>query len=328
MSPLFLLVATALADDPEPYAHPGEDVESDIVVALPRELLDEARRRMLLGDYEGARIVAEQALERDGDHQLDAHYLLGMGWEYDEQPKKALEIYERLLEEMPEGESTDDVVFRKAEALGRDARYAEALEVLDTLGDPMERKDNDRVKMELLKGLWEIERGGTIAGVTRIVTTLESATVVDSPWHQAMARAKLISIGVAQADEIAFKGGKKKKARQLQERGQLVGLAEEQLVQIIGLDKPVWALHGFVDVAHGYRAFGQAMLDESNVRVKKRALPVYEEQRDSQVTQVWVKATKRLDRGIQYANQIGWTSDPLNELEADYIDLMAAIESL
>ncbi len=328
MSALFLLAVAALAGNPEPFAHPGEDVEPDIVVASPRDLLDEARRRMLIGDYEGARIVAEQSLQRPGDHELDAQYLIGMGWEYDGEPERALDIYEGLLEDWPEGESTDDVVFRKAEALGRDKRYDEALSVLGTLGDPAQRKDSDRVKMELLKGLWEVELGDTMGGVARLVETLDTATVVDSPWHQAMARGRILTVGIDQADLIAFKGRKKKKARQLEERGTLVGLAEQQLVAIIGLDRPVWALHGFVDLAHGYLAFGQAMLDESKPRVKKSARSEYEQQRKEMVTQVWVKASKRLDRGIQYAHQVGWTTEPLDKLETDYAEVMAAIEAL
>ena len=70
------------------------------------------------------------------------------------------------------------------------------------------------------------------------------------------------------------------------------------------------------------------MLDESKVRVKKRARATYEEERTDRVIQIWVKATKRLDRGVSYANQLGWTGDPLPQLEADLTAVMAEIEAL
>jgi len=323
-----LFAALALAGNPQPFAPPGEDVEPTLTVASPDDLLEEGRRRFLLGDYEGARIVANQALERPGAHHHDANYLLGMGWEYDGHPARALDIYEALLADWPEGVSTDDVVFRKAEALGRDGRYAEALATLDTLGDPADRDAPARVKLELLRGLWELQSGASLTGLTRIETTLADAAPTDAPWHQAMARAQLIHTTLAQAEAIAFRGSKKKKARQLEARGQLVQIAEEQLVQLIHLDRPVWALEGFGAVARSYHAFGQALLDESKVRIRKRLRPEYEALRRERVIQVWVKAIKRLERGISYGNQLGWTGPPLPLLEADLAALIAEVEAL
>jgi tetratricopeptide (TPR) repeat protein len=328
MIPLILLTALAAAGNPQPFAPPGEIVEPDISMADPNDLLEEGRRRLLLGDYEGARIVVGQALERDGDHHLDATYLLGMGWEYDGKPNKALAIYEDLLVDWPAEKSMDDLIFRKAEALGRDRQFEAALQALSDLSDDATRTSADQVKVALLRGLWEMETDAPIAGMTRVVTTLDAAEPTDAPWHQAMARASVIRVVIDQASDIAFRGTKKKKARQVTARGQLVGFAETQLVKIIQLDRPVWALEGFIDVAHGYMSFGQAMLDESKPRVKKRARDAYEEERRERVVQVWVKATKRLDRGVTYANQLGWTGQPLPQLEADLSEVMAAIESL
>jgi len=328
MTPLILLTALAVAGNPHAFAPPGEIVEPAISMAEPEDLLEEGRRRFLLGDFEGARIVVGQALERHGNHHLEATYLLGMAWEYDGQPQTALAIYDDLLADWPEGQSTDDLLFRKAEALGRDGRFNDALDTLSALSDDAASREGDRVKVALLRGLWEIETDALETGMNRVVTTLDTAAPTHAPWHQAMARAQLIAISIDQASVIAFRGTKKKKARQIAARGQLVGLAEAQLVKIIQLDRPFWALEGFVDVATGYRSFGQAMLNESKPRIKKRARDAYHEERKTQVIQVWVKATKRLDRAVSYANQLGWTGDPLPQLEDDLSDVQKAIETL
>lgn len=298
----------------------------------PADLLAEARRRAVVGDFEGTQIVAREALEIEGDHEDEARYLLGLGLEYAGDPGAAVAIYEDLLAEVDDPVQREHITFRRAEALGRAGRYEDALTQLAELGDPTTRAPGDRVKMELLRGLWELElpsRKDEASGLARVQRTLESAAPVDAPQHQAMARARLAELAAAEARQIDFRGRKKKKARRLEDRAKLVTLASDQLVPLVRLESPRQTLRTFLEVGRAFEAFGQAMLDESRVRGLNRAQrEIYAAERADQVEAVWVKASRYYDRGIQYAETMGWEgpeADALREALSNVIERVDAL---
>ena len=295
------------------------------------DLLSEARRRAVVGDFEGTQIVAREALEIAGDHGPEARYLLALGLEYAGEPHQALQIYEALLAEAP-SDASDDLRFRRAEALGRLGRYPEALAQLDELGLQAARTPGDRVKLELLRGLWELElrdKQTEEQGVQRIVDTLEGAAAFDAPAHQAMARARLAELAAGQAALIEFEGGKKRKARRLEERATLVTLASDQLVPMIQLETPQWTLPTFLVAGRAFEAFGQAMLDESRVRgLNRRQRPIYETGRNEKVEAVWVKASRYYDRGLQYAELTGWQGAETEALREALAGVVQRVDDL
>lgn len=303
-----------------------------VALASPAEdLLSEARRRAVVGDFEGVQIVAREALDLQGEHQREARYLHALGLEFGGKPHDALAIYDALLDDSA-GDSRADVQFRRAETLGRLGRYPEALAQLDELGPAAARTPGDTVKLELLRGLWELElRDKRLEeqGLTRIRDTLSGAAQHDAPAHQAMARARLAELAAGQAADIELRGGKRKKARRLQERASLVGIAKDQLVPMIHNEAPQWTLPTFLVAGQAFEDFGQALLDESRVRgLNKRQRPIYEIERAKKVEAVWVNASQYYDRGLQYAEMTGWQGAETEALRVALSRVVARVDAL
>ena len=285
----------------------------------------------MTGDFDGTQMLALDALEIPGDHLDEAKYLLALGLEYGGQPTEAIALYDELLSTIQDDQRLNDVRFRRAEALGRAGRYEEALAQLDALGDDT-RSPSDEVKVELLRGLWELElpsKESERIGLERIRNTLEGAAKIDAPSHQAMARARMAQLAAAQAKTILFKGNKKKKGLRLEARAGLVKLTSDQIVPMISLESPRSTLATFLVAGQAYEEFGQAMLEESKVRgLNKRQRPIYENERQEHVEQIWVKASRYYDRGIQYAEMVGWRGPEAEALQTALDQVVTRVDAL
>lgn len=297
----------------------------------PEALLAEARRRAVVGDFEGTRIVATEALETPGPHDAEARYLLAMGLEYGGRPEEALPIYDALLAAFSEPGRAADVRFRRAETLLRLGRHAEALAQLDEISGA-ERTPSDRIKVDLLRGLCELEstdRAVEEVGFERIRAALDTAAPIDAPWHQAMARARLAELAVNEAATIAFRGSRRKKAKQMDERAALVTLASEQIVPMIELEAPQWLLPTFLAAGRAHEDFGAAMLAESRVRgLSESQRALYDERVRERVEQVWVRASRYYDRGLQYAELAGWEGPETEALRAALAEVVGRVDEL
>lgn len=302
-----------------------------IAAADPQELLAEARRRAVVGDFEGTQIVAKQALEQPGPHDAEARYLLALGLEYGGRPEEALALYDVLLSAFTDPGRLADVRFRRAETLARLGRHEAALAQLDELGGA-ERTPGDRIKIDILRGLSELEssdRKIEEIGFERIQAALATAAPIDAPWHQAQARARLAELAVNEAETIAFRGSRKRKARLMDDRAALVTLAADQIVPMIALEAPQWLLPTFLAAGRAHEDFGVAMLAESKVRgLNEAQRALYDQRVRERVEQVWVRASQYYDRGLQYAELTGWEGPETEALRAALAQVVARVDAL
>jgi len=309
MSPL-VLILTALASP-----------------ADPAELLEEARHRALRGDYEGTRIVLAEALRVPGDHHLQARYLDALAWEYDGDLTRALQLYDEMLQDWPEDLSADDVLFRRAETLGRLGRFREADRQLRALDG--ERPASDQLKIDLLHGIWHLEAGKQRRGLNEVTVALADVEPDQAPWHQAQARLALIRVLVDSARPIPMRGSDRKKQRRLTSRTAFVRAAEDQLSAMIPLDATPHTLDGLLLVGAAYMDFGQAMRDEPELRrLNPLERTYYRSELNKRIEVVWIKGGLFFDRGLQYAASTGWQGPQVEELDAAHTDSQERIESL
>ncbi len=278
--------------------------------ADPDDLLHEARARVRHGDYEGVRIVAEEALAIEGDHQRAAQYLIALSWEMGGAPDRALPIYESLIDAWPRRQVPDDLVFRRAECLGRLHRYRQARRQLRALGEPAERPALDQLKIEVLQGVWDLELGRDRRGYRELAEALDAADPGTGRWYQALARHAILVSAVeqARAHDLGGRGG----PPALEARAALVEVAKTQLVELIRLEEPAFSLEGFLLLGRTHADLGQAMLDAS----------LYPER----VEAVWTKGTMYFDRGLELAARSAWTGEPVPTLRAELEALTERVE--
>jgi tetratricopeptide (TPR) repeat protein len=298
------------------------------VVASPDELLHLARERLRHGDYEGVRILCDQALETAGEHERTAQYLIAMSWEYGGDPQQALALYDALVAAYPAGEVPDDVRFRRAECLGRLQRYDEARDELERL-PAVDRPPLDQLKIEVLHGIWDLELGEKRSAYKQLVKTLAATEADVGPYYQAAARHALLASAVESASALTFVGSDRKKRKALEKRAALIQVANDQLAALILTGEPTFALDGFVQVAHAYRALGRDLLDESPLKgLTDAQLKLNRELLAEKVEAVWTKATLYYDRGLQLAARMEWTAEPVPTMRAEYEALVSEVDRL
>ena len=300
--------------------------------ASPDELLDEARRRGVIGDFEGMRAIAKEALAQDGVDDINARYLLAMSWEFDGQPDEALALYDDLLEEDPSDVFRHDLYFRRAETLGRALRFTDALDQLHQLPEEALTRPADQLKVAILDSLWRLEspsRRDERAALEDLMAALGSAAPMDAVPYQALGRARLAELLVNQADALPFRGPKRRKGKRLEERAALVQAATDELVAMVPMEAPIPTLETFLLVGEAYVAFGQAMLEESHVRgLSPDQRVLYESERAGRVEGVWVNASRYFDRGIQYSQRVGWVGPEVDALRQALTSVVERTEAL
>jgi tetratricopeptide (TPR) repeat protein len=296
--------------------------------AGPDELLHLARERLRHGDWEGVRLVADEALSIPGDHQRTAQYLVAMSYEYGGDPQEALAIYEALEGAYDRAEIPEDLRFRRAECLGRLQRYREARQALRGLP----RKDRpplDQLKIDVLLGIWELELGHHRRAIRQLSRALQDAPSGVGTYYQALARHALLAQALRSAEQIEFSGSDRAKKRALEERAALIEIGNEQLAEIIRTDEVSFALGGFLELARAHAAVARAMLAESPVGyLTEEQQVLYRQMMAEQVEGIFVKATLYCDRGLELAARMDWTGEPVPSLRAEQAAIVAEVDSM
>ena len=190
----------------------------------------------------------------------------------------------------------------------------------------------DQLKVSILDSLWQLEsrnRKEEREGLAGLVAALSQAAPIDARRYQALGRSRLADLAAAQARDIAFRGNKRKKAKRLETRAALVQVATDELITMVHLEVPGPTLETFLVVGTAYVDFGQAMLDESRVRgLSDDQRSIYEAERTSRVEGVWVNATRYFDRGLQYAERVGWAGPEVEDLRVAMTAVVQRTEAL
>lgn len=302
------------------------DASPPLVPPDPETLLHLARERLRHGDYDGVRVVADQALALEGEHQRTAQYLVAMSYEYGGKPEEALAIYDALEAAYPEREIPDDIRFRRAECLGRLSRYDEAREELAAL--PAGRRPPlDQLKIDVLLGIWEIALGKHKKGIKRLDKALERAEPSVGSYYQALGRDALLDQALAAAKELRFDGSDKQKKSALQERAALIEVGNNQLIAIIETDEAAFALDGLLALGRAHADIARDMLNESPVAgLTEAQQAIYRETLAQHVEGIFVKATLYYDRAIELAAKMDWTEEPLPTIQRERQALIDEID--
>ncbi|MEZ4241245.1 MAG: hypothetical protein R3F59_34825 [Myxococcota bacterium] len=300
-------------------AHAGE---------TPDDLLFEVRERIRHGDYAEARALAERAVSLPGDHQRTAQYLQAMAFEFDGDFVAAMAIYDALEAAWPAGQVPDDLRFRRAECLGRLDRFREARKELRRLPH-VDRPPEDRLKIDALRGIWEVELGKQRRGYRRLHRAIDEVDPSWAPRYQALARHEILVRATETAALLTFEGSDARKARSLQERATLIAAADTQLAQLVPLEQTDLLLDGFLRQARAHRALGRDMLDESPLsKLTDAQRQVNRDLLEERVAAVWTKASLYYDRGVMVAARMDWTGEPVPTMKREYAATLDEVDAL
>lgn len=320
----------AFAEEPVvPADAPPEVVpeEARIVPMSGAELVDEAWRRIDLRDYEGARIVAEQARSREDDAKVRATVALGAAWELDGEPGKALPLYAEARAAGLDAALEEHVTFRVAECHASLGAYAAAFEELAKLGDPDARPYLDAKKLHLLRGTWLLESGQRAAGQAELAEALDGIGTDEVTWYQARARAAVATDLCDQANAVPFPAKDKKLVKALRARTELILAAEAQVVAALGLKEPEWGLQGLLVLGLAYERVGDDLLAVPIPKKLKtedqRAL--YEQGVREKVDKLYVKSSRYLGEGIDAATRLSWDSPRVASLKDAHAAVLAKV---
>jgi tetratricopeptide (TPR) repeat protein len=309
-------------------ALPVEVPSVDPIVPMSgAELVDEAWRRIDLHDFEGARIVAEQARDRNDDARTRAIVALGAAWELDGEPAKALALYEEARAAGLEGKLADDVIFRVAECHAALGHYPEAFAELDQLGDPELRPYLDNKKIHLARGTWQMWNGQREDGQEELAAALSGIGSDEVTWYQARARAAVATDLCDQANAIVFPAKDKKLVKALRARTGLILDAEAQVVAALELKEPEWGLQGLLVLGIAYERVADDLLYHPIPKQLKtdEQRAMYEAAVREKVDVLFVKASRYFGDGLDAATRLGWDSPRVDALEQARASVLAKI---
>lgn len=341
---LHALIAIAFAQDPSPAPSPDgalvldpdpalvhdpalSPLPTEVTPRSPDELVDEAWRRIDLRDYEGTRIVAEEAIARDPAVKLRATAAIAASYELDGDPDRGLAMYREVLAADPTGDLANHMHMRIAECLGALGRYDEALAELAILGDPAAWPYLDGKKIRLLRGTWWLEMGDREAGMAELGDALSGMAVDDVRYYQAEARAAIAHDLLDQAGALSFDDHQKRTVKHLQARTALILDAEKQVVEAINLKEPEWALQGLLDLGGAYEKVGDDLLGVPPPHKLKtqEQRELYASTLQKKVQVLYVKASRYDEQGLELAARLSWKSRRIASLEAALAEVQPKI---
>jgi tetratricopeptide (TPR) repeat protein len=324
-------VEVAAPTDPDGGLPPeATDAEPPPPVAPPAERLEEGWERVLRGDYKGGEIMAEQVLQAEApEHHEEALYLKAFSLEWGGAPEEALPLFDALIRRWPAGQYSHDSLFRKTETLGKLARYDEAL---DSLKQHFETdkalSQEDQLKVTLLKGIWMIEQGKAKPGARKVYKALLRDDTDDVSWYQGQANSALVSVLIAEIEEMPLSGSTKKMRKQLTTQAALMSTAEALLRRTVALSEPAWILDQLLRIGDGYQILGDHLRDAPVGSLDAIQLAAYKQELRAQIETVYIKALKHYELGLEHADRVQWSGKSVSALEEAREQLTAKIEAL
>ncbi len=308
-------------DPPEPEAEPEATAEpaAEPEVATAAELIVAASDRIHRADYEGARIVLDQARERartDEEHG-NIGYFVAMSLELGDDHAAALAAYDEVAASYP-AVRTQDVVYRRAATLAKLGRHDEAQAALDAIG-PLSA--SDQKKVDLMQGIWLLQAGERDAGRLALATVLQTVEPGEVAFTHAWARAAIAESFVQEAAEYTFDVSPKKQVKNFSARGELIGAAGKQVAAVVQTGEIEWILHGLLVIgdamAEGANDFARARPPGKIRRKSKKHPELLEAWRAEFAPYIEASRAKALSyyqNGIDLALANQWGSKKVDEL--------------
>lgn len=307
-----------------------EDSAAIPVVATPAERLAEGWERVRRGDYVGGKIMADQVLQmQDAEEEEEALYLKAFSQEWGGTPELALPLFEEIIARWPEGRYFRDSLFRKTESLGKLGRYEEALRLLSQhFESDKDLSLEDQLKVDLLKGIWLVERGKEQPGTRKIYKALVRDATDEVSWYQAQAISVLVRALMTEIEKGTLHGGTNKMRKQLTTLAALMSTAESLLRRTIELAEPAWIIEQLHSIGTGYLVLGDHLRDAPVGSLDEIQLAAYKQEIRTQIETVYIKGLKHFELGLEHADRVQWSGEAVEDLRAARGELAAKIEAL
>jgi tetratricopeptide (TPR) repeat protein len=317
---LLLLCGLAMAETPVDVGIGDVPTAAPVVEpATGDELVTEAWRRVEIGDFEGSRIVAQQAIDRDPAAWGRATAAIGASWELAGDPGRAIPVYDSVLMRDPTGPLADHMRLRLAECYGALGDTDAAFARLATLGDPADRAPDDALKIRLLTGIWQLDSGDRKHGLKTLGAALGGAPAGHVTFYQAKARAAIARSLCAQSNELGLVGSQKKQVKLLKQRTDLILAAERQVEASAELEEPEWVMEGLLVLGEAYEHVGDDLIGlppPPELAANDEAIGIWNETVKKKADVLYTKASVYYDQGIEVSTRLTWTSPRLAKLEA------------
>ena len=310
--------------------------EEPDLVDSDNELEPEDPLRVLhqhLDDLSDADLFAEIAsLQRAGktaDAQLRIDYMSDHGSspalafygaknaELEERFETALEGYRAIDVADLEPDFLLQVRYREALVLGDLGRHRESLRSFRRLRKSSELRKSDRPVVDLGWGTAAIYSGGwwrTLCGVKKINRALGELPETRSAWMQTRARDALVSVLLKEAEAVSFNA--RRLNRQINQRSELIRSAELQVVAMIQLGEPEYALRGVMGLADAYLQLYDELIAAPHPKSFSSAqVALYRQRMRAEAAPIRRTALSYYTKGINYAIQVGWEGQILEQLE-------------
>jgi tetratricopeptide (TPR) repeat protein len=312
-----LLLLSALADE-GPAA------------ASAQERLDTAWRRIDLGDFEGARILADEVRELEPAWEQELTYLEGVSFQLERDHDSALVVFDRLVDTWPDGGRVLDTNFRRALTMADAGRHDDAMDALRRLKPYGKLPDEARAKIGFCEATWLFETGKTGPGLRKITKALRKTAPDALTWFQARARHAVLTHAVEASMVLDFAGVPERKLKSvLEDRAVYVLSAEAELNALVDLGETWFILEGLREVGDAYADLARDFRDAPTpdglglVEAAKYRIGM-----DERAAIQLVKARKYFDLGVEHATRIGWLGDEGEVLRARLDAVDAEIEAL
>lgn len=291
-------------------------------------LTDQAITRIETGDYEGALILLRTAAASSDADPDRLSYLSAVTIELNGSPDQAIPLYEDGLDQWPDSPLHDDRIFRLAEATATVGRPRRALRILRKLDDD-DFEGDDRVKLDLVRGIAWLQAGRERKGTALLSAALEQASEEQVTFYQAKARMAWARVLADEAAELDMRGREKKVVSELQARARLLADVEGQVTAAAQLQEPEWVLEGLLILGDAYVGVGEALMTSSRPKgLTDGQLAEYDSLIGQRAIVVLTKGSQSYGSGIDLAARLGWQSRRVAQLDDAKSKIDARIEQL
>jgi tetratricopeptide (TPR) repeat protein len=284
------------------------------VTAPQHYQLDEALRRVQIGDYLGARIMAQRHLgDADRGIAYRAHYITGISWELSNQCEPALIAYDNARKFADNLEQENDTWFRSGECLGALGEHRTAVTHLRNIHDLS--TPGDKSKKRIVTAILKVRKRSTWWTRWRLRKAISKPQDTDPEFYLAKGHIVLAHADIVRADKLPIKGRQRKMKRTLKKRAKLVANAEAHTVAAVALKEPEWILEGLLTLAYASESAGDALLNSPVPRLSDEQREAYRAIIGKRVETMWTRSVAYLDEGTALANKTQWRSPRVAQIQ-------------
>ena len=281
----------------------------------PHAQLDDALRRVQIGDYLGARIMSQRFLtyEHDKTVAYRANYITGISWEMSHQCMSALTAYENARKYADTLEQNNDTWFRSGECLGALGEHREAVRHLRKIKDLSSL--SDKSKKRIVTAILKLRKRSNWWTRWRLRRAISKPNDQDPAFYLAKGHIVLAHDDIIRADKLKIEGRQRKMRRALKKRAKLVAKAEQHTVATVGLKEPEWILEGLLTLAYASESAGDALLLSPIPKLDSEQKAIYRNIIGKRVEAMWTRAVAYLNEGIALSNKTQWRSPRVEQVK-------------